>query len=162
MPTKTFSFEEGLGTGIKFADRTKPEAPSEKILPGFNTDGGDDILGRLQSIADTHGTRITSGYRNPINYGAGKKSAHGDRRAGDFRTKDMSREASDKLIEDLKSQGFWVNDERDNWQAINPKTGKQRGTGPHIHAEWRGEGGSGGAGSTGETRAAPKKKTFSF
>lgn len=161
MPTKTFSFEEGLGTGIKFADRTKPEAPSEKILPGFNAAGDDDILGRLQSIADTHGTRITSGYRNPINYGAGKKSAHGDRRAGDFRTKDMSREASDKLIEDLKSQGFWVSDERDNWQAINPKTGKQRGTGPHIHAEWRGEGGSGGAGSEG-TPAAPKKKTFSF
>jgi len=160
MPTKTFSFEEGLGTGIKFADRTKPEAPSEKILPGFNADGGDDILGRLQSIADTHGTRITSGYRNPINYGAGKKSAHGDRRAGDFRTKDMSREASDKLIEDLKSQGFWVSDERDNWQAINPKTGKQRGTGPHIHAEWRGEGGSGGAGSDGTP--APQKKTFSF
>ena len=160
MPTKTFSFEEGLGTGIKFADRTKPEAPSEKILPGFNADGGDDILGRLQSIADTHGTSITSGYRNPINYGAGKKSAHGDRRAGDFRTRDMSREASDKLIEDLKSQGFWVSDERDNWQAVNPKTGKQRGTGPHIHAEWRGEGGSGGAGSNGTP--APQKKTFSF
>lgn len=160
MPTKTFSFEEGLGTGIKFADRTKPEAPSEKILPGFNAGGEDDILGRLQSIADTHGTRITSGYRNPINYGAGKKSAHGDRRAADFRTKDMSREASDKLIEDLKARGFWVNDERDNWQAINPKTGKQRGTGPHIHAEWRGEGGSGGAGSDGAP--APQKKTFSF
>lgn len=160
MPTKTFSFEEGLGTGIKFADRTKPEAPSEKILPGFNAGGEGDILGRLQSIADTHGTRITSGYRNPINYGAGKKSAHGDRRAGDFQTKNMSREASDKLIEDLKSQGFWVNDERDNWQAVNPKTGKQRGTGPHIHAEWRGEGGSGGAGSEGTP--APQKKTFSF
>lgn len=161
MPTKTFSFEEGLGTGIKFADRTKPEAPSEKILPGFNTDGGDDILGRLQSIADTHGTRITSGKRAPINYGVGAGSAHGKGKAADFRTKDMSREASDKLVADLKAQGFWVNDERDNWQAINPKTGKQRGTGPHIHAEWRGEGGSGGAGSEG-TPAPEKKKIFSF
>ena len=159
MPTK-ISLQQAFGADsdgiVQFADRSKkPNESSEKILPGFNADGGDDILGRLQSIADTHGTRITSGYRNPINYGAGKKSAHGDRRAGDFRTKDMSREASDKLIEDLKSQGFWVSDERDNWQAINPKTGKQRGTGPHIHAEWRGEGGSGGSGGAGITDEKP-------
>jgi len=160
MPTK-ISLEQAFGAqpnkAMQFADRSKkPEVPLEKVLPGFNAEGG-DILGRLQSFADKHGTRITSGYRAPINYGAGKKSAHGDKRAGDFRTHDMSREQGDKLIEDLKADGFWVNDERDNWQAINPKTGKQRGTGPHIHAEWRGEGGSGGAGSTGEKPAGPRK-----
>ena len=138
---KIISFEQAQGTtadgGLPkvpvFADRsttqTTPEVP----------DDGQDFLTTFNDIATAYGTQITSGKRKPINYGAGAASAHVTGRAADFRTHGLSREQGDALIQDLKSRGFWVNDERDNWNTKNPKTGKQRGTGPHIHAEWRGD-----------------------
>lgn len=153
MATK-ISIEQAFGTGletsaeevptIRFGDRTSKKATPEVSDLGIQTPSGEafqgDPIEALNGIAKKHNTVITSGKRAPISYGAGAGSAHGRGTAGDFRTSHLTKEQGDALIQELRTAGWWVNDERYNWKDVNPKTGRQRGTGPHIHAEWRGKG----------------------
>lgn len=77
-------------------------------------------------IAARHGSQVTSGIRPVLpGVGAGANSQHPKGTAADFRTNGLSPQQVDAMMQELRSRGFEVIDERDN----------RNGRGPHIHSE---------------------------
>ncbi|MET3929582.1 hypothetical protein ABIE51_001469 [Lysobacter sp. OAE881] len=94
-------------------------------------------------IAARHGSVVTSGVRPVLpGVGAGANSQHPKGTAADFRTNGLRPEQIHGLMNDLRSAGYEVIDERDN----------RNGRGPHIHAELS---------PTQLGRTPPKSRSFS-
>jgi len=152
MATETFSFEEASGADFPTlvpAKRTTIQDvtnPEEVISSMGDTIDPKKIQTLFTNIAGKHNATITSMVRPIINKGAGARSQHPHGTAADFRTKDITPEEVEALMNDLRSAGFEVIDERN-------------GSEPHIHAELPGKR---RRTTMRQGQQEAKKETFSF
>lgn len=119
-----FDRRQGTLSPVREAGAPAPAAGANLGSPmGAPSGNYQDVFA---DIAARNGSVVTSGQRPVIpGVGAGVNSQHPAGTAADFRTNDLSPEQVQALMNDLRSQGFEVIDERDN----------RNGRGPHIHAE---------------------------
>lgn len=152
MATETFSFEEASGADFPTlvpAKRTTLQDvtnPEEVISSMGDAIDPKKIQNLFTNIAGKHKATITSMVRPIINKGAGARSQHPHGTAADFRTKDKTPEEVEALMNDLRSAGFEVIDERN-------------GSEPHIHAELPGKR---RRTTMRQEQQEAKKETFSF